>query len=531
MQKTTGWIARVAAANAAALLCCAAYGQQGEGVTTSAAGAPQSAPPPLERRSYIHNLKVLAQHFPGDNREAKMQLMAIGERRYLIQANGVENARGQPEYYGQIVDISDPLKPSVVADRAWPDGFQIQVAYSEGAQKWIAMLSRAGALSGLLTAQGLRGIELYDISNPRAPKPLSRWSTDGGDPSRNLQTGIGPHRNYYDGGRYAYLSTAPDNSFFLDPASGKLSDVNTGLQIIDLQDPSKPKLVANWHFPGQTKNELEHRKSWKSAKDRPKHPFDGPLHVLHGGFYVPVRPEDGGKYAYGPWGSLGMLIHDVSDPTQPRLVSQWQPDPYVRGGLPFHTVDIARLDRGFVITNPEALMPQCKEEWHDSYILDVSDPAKPRQLSKLPVPQPPADAPYRSFCERYGRFGTHNPPHLKAPGKAAPNFTCYAYFNAGLQCYDITDPRSPKISAYFVPVQGGPHAKTDSTPSALARSIRTADNIFIEWDRKLLWVATDSGLYLLSAPALGEPVLKPMKVQEWALPSINRGHERFRPQP
>ena len=63
----------------------------------------------------------------------------------------------------------------------------------------------------------------------------------------------------------------------------------------------------------------------------------------------------------------------------------------------------------------------------------------------------------------------------------------------------------------------------------MTRSGRTVDNVFIEWDRKLIWAATDSGLYLLSAPALGDPVLSPMPVREWALPSINKGFRNFKP--
>ena len=135
----------------------------------------------------------------------------------------------------------------------------------------------------------------------------------------------------------------------------------------------------------------------------------------------------------------------------------------------------------------------------------------------LPSPVPPAEAPYKSFCGRYGRFGTHNAPHLKAPGKADPNFTCYTWFNAGLQCYDIADPKTPKIISYFIPEQG-------ADDGVQVMGIRTVDDVFIEWDRKLIWISTDTGNYLLSSPRLGEPILKPMAVKQWTLDGLNKGH-------
>jgi hypothetical protein len=34
-------------------------------------------------------------------------------------------------------------------------------------------------------------------------------------------------------------------------------------------------------------------------------------------------------------------------------------------------------------------------------------------------------------------------------------------------------------------------------------------------------------LYLLSTPLLGEPILEPMPVREWAAPGVNIGFEEF----
>jgi hypothetical protein len=454
--------------------------------------------PLLEKRAYIHNMKLLAHHFPGESRYEKMNMMAVGDRRYLVQ-----NSR--------ILDVSDPLKPVLVSEGGWKGGHQIQVAYNATAGKWLAITADMGATQPGASKPS-RGISIFDISDPRHPRLLSQWS--------NFQ---GSHRNYYDGGRYAYV-TGSDGPEWNADRNDMWGGSTGGLLIVDLSDPAAPKKVSSWHYPGQLASEGEARSKWSSALDRSR------MATLHGPEYVPVRIEDGGRFGYGPWGALGFMIHDLSDPANPKLVSRWEPDQYVpgTGGLQFHTIDVARLDRGFVLTNPEAFWPQCRQPYHESFIVDVTDPLRPRQLATMPIPRPPMEAPYSSFCDRYGRFGPHNPPHLKAPGKVAPNFTCYSFFAAGLQCYDITDPREPKISAFFVPEQGGEDTHWEPLSGPMSHSIRTVDNVFVEWDRKLIWAATDSGLYLLSAPALGEPIVTPMPVREWTMPSINKGWQDFR---
>ena len=53
---------------------------------------------------------------------------------------------------------------------------------------------------------------------------------------------------------------------------------------------------------------------------------------------------------------------------------------------------------------------------------------------------------------------------------------------------------------------------------------RTVDIVFVEWDRKLIWVGSDTGLYVVSTPELGKPVLGPMEVDEWSLDGLNEGH-------
>jgi len=51
------------------------------------------------------------------------------------------------------------------------------------------------------------------------------------------------------------------------------------------------------------------------------------------------------------------------------------------------------------------------------------------------------------------------------------------------------------------------------------------DHIRVEWDRRLIWAGTDTGVYLLSTPHLGEAIVDRMPVTEWCLPGSNIGHD------
>ncbi|WP_404478823.1 LVIVD repeat-containing protein [Novosphingobium sp. BL-52-GroH] len=488
---------------------------------------PGVKPIALEKRSYIKDMRVLGHFFADSDRFGKFQMMSVGNKRYLFQAY-TTHGEGGAITRGAVIDVSNPLKPVLLNGNAWQEGrypgmFQIQVAYHQASGKWLLV---AGSTHYRPGTPGFRGIIVYDLTDPAKPRQISRWSVDGGDPARAVQQGSGTHRFFYDGGRYAYLSTAPDDSYHFPELNGrkKISfGYSWGLQVVDLLDPAKPKLATNWSFPGQRHADAEGRKSWPFLSDPLSMPFQ------HGPVYMPVRAENGGRYGYGAWGSFGMVIQDLSDMANPRVVSTWRPTPSDGPMIAVHTVDVARLDRGFVITNPESILPQCREAQVPISIVDVRNPAKPTLIANLPQPVPPKSAPYKSYCERYGRSGPHNPPHLKAPGRADPNFTCYAYFAAGLQCYSLRDPRRPAIVSYFVPSQGTDDAVPEPAPGAAGEWTRTVDNVFIEWDRRLIWVATDSGIYLLSATQLGTPVTRPMPVTRWVMPDSNQGSTGQRP--
>src|SRR6202045_3387068 len=77
----------------------------------------------LDRRMYIHNMEILAHFMPGQSRNGKMQMMSIGDRRYMFQQ-------------GDVIDLSDVRKP-VMFNRGGFQGNQVQVAFNKDLRKWI----------------------------------------------------------------------------------------------------------------------------------------------------------------------------------------------------------------------------------------------------------------------------------------------------------------------------------------------------------------------------------------------------------
>lgn len=461
----------------------------------------------LDRNQYIHNMEIISYTEGGQlsSGEPLMTMWARGSRRLIASGDGW-------------LDISNPRKPKVI-----DLGMRLRgtVSFQESTGKWIFMRTHGEPLTGAEPGKphgrwheevyrkaesfdGLRGISTYDVSDPTDPVLLCEFSTG--------KTGSGTHHNYYDGGRYAYLDAGWSSRFRMENAQRAHGN---GLMIVDLSDPANVKEVARYHVPGQLFGEEDEYKKYWFAGDH------AAWTSSHGAPSVPVRVEDGGKYGYGGFGHFGMLTFDLSDITNPTPVSKLMWDFETIGGIPYHTaypvVDGNGRFTNIIIGVPEAIEPDCREPYKPVQVIDVSDPRSPEIVGLFRRPAPPEDAPYNDFCLSRGRFGTHNSQSFIAPGSSNPNIIATTHFNAGLRITDISDPTRPREVAWFLPPRGGEMEDYHSWRRG------DAETVFIEWDRNLIWFGTHAGNYCLSCPALGEPVLKPQKVERWTVPHGNRG--------
>lgn len=309
-----------------------------------------------------------------------------------------------------ILDVTDPTSPELVRFVEGPEAtWTLQVQAAEGIL--LTGLEKPRPGWGREPGPGTReGVLLFDISGGRASDPVEIGAFEVG--------GAGTHRNHWEGGRYAYLTSAPDG--FADQM----------LEVLDVSDPSAPRSVSRWWWPGQHIAGGE-----VPAHDR----------YLHG----PAYPD--GDLLYLGYGGVGMIILDVSDPSAPRLVSRLSFGDLgsiigCHSVVPLHGTD-------WVVVNSEAIKEGTGEQLNYAFMVDVSDPTAPRIASWLPTPVPSPGLPYTNYFAKGGRFGPHNQHHYQnQPYLWRPTrHVVMTYFNAGLRVYDLADPLAPTECGFWVP--------------------------------------------------------------------------------
>jgi hypothetical protein len=310
-----------------------------------------------------------------------------------------------------ILDVTDPAAPEIVGEVAGPDDpnvatWQVQVAGGLLVQGMEHRSLRWGGDPALATDEGVR---IFDLAEPARPTLLSQWHSGA----------KGSHRNYYDGGRHVHVA-----------ASARGFDGNIYV-ILDIDDPANPREVGRWFLPEQ----------YVAAGHRPER------RISHHGPAYPV-----GNRAYLPYGSAGVVVLDISDVTDPRLVSQLDIGAAFSSSIAMHTV-VPLPERRLAVVNTEAIAEEVDEPYNFAGIVDLSDETQPRLISLLPPPVPPPSAPYPNFNKRGGRFGPHNQHHHQGNPHlfASAEIVFLTWFNAGLRVYDIRDPYLPKEIGWFLP--------------------------------------------------------------------------------
>jgi hypothetical protein len=458
----------------------------------------------LDRNQYIHNMEIHA-HLPGataSGGEPLTALWARGQQRLLSGGGG-------------FLDITDPRKAAMVYRGAYQGSANI--VFSRQLKKWIALTSAQPPLTDpnpdyprgkyhkeyaerSIAYKGLRGIRTYDVTDPVKVTLLQEFSTG--------EKGSGTHMNFYDGGKYAYLDCGWDDQLRQESTERPFGN---GLMIVDVSDPARVKEVSRWWVPGQRLDEEAEYKKWPFAGDQSSWTGN------HGGATVPKRVEDGGTIGYCGMGAFGMYVLDLSDISKPKVSGRVSHPLESLGGIPFHTC--YPVNQNLLVGIFEALEADCREPFHTSYVVDVKDKRNPKIIGLFPRPAAPPTAPYADFCQARGRFSSHNMQAWLAPGVMRQDFVAVTYFTAGLRIYDISNPVEPREVAYFVPPRDGEIDKFTTWRRG------TSENVFVEWDRNLIWLTTHEGVYCLSTPFLGKPVLEPRRVARWSVEHLNVGFD------
>lgn len=257
------------------------------------------------------------------------------------------------------------------------------------------------------------GLRIFDISTPDRPREISFLSLDG----------IGIHRIWYGGGRWAYVSA------LLDGYSDYI------FLTIDLADPAKPAVAGKYWLPGMHTAGGE-RPDWPSGK----------RYALHHAIVS-------GDTAYGSWRDGGLTLLDVSDRARPVLISHRNWSPPFGGGT--HTA-LPLPDRNLLIVLDEAVLDNQEDGEKLIWVFDIRAPANPVSIATFPQPNE------TNYVRKGAHFGPHN-LHENRPGSFISSTLIFAtYQNAGVRAYDISDPYHPRETGALVPA--APAALMDKRP-------------------------------------------------------------------
>jgi hypothetical protein len=361
-------------------------------------------------RNEAKEMKLLAQHTLngyGGMGEG-MSLQVKGERRilWLAHESAPKNFTG--------VDVTDPRKPRVIVQTDLPHG-KMRSNSLEASGDVMAVAYQVST-PGMKPA----GFELFDISDPEKPRSISTFDASGPH-SR------GCHQLWFVDGETVHMSCGdPD----LKPRNPKDDQI---YRIVDVRNPSKPTPVGRWHLPGTMESDRE------SPPRRLPARFDAGFRAHNTNVY-PQRPDR----CYLGYIDGGIMILDISDKAQPKLVSHWSNSPPYNG---FNHTVLPLFDRGLLLVTDECVQKDGADWPKLVWVIDARDEKNLVSIGTLPV------SGVKPLLHRGGRCGAHN-LHENPPAKGvwrSEDIVLGTFFNAGVRAYDIRDPYEPKEIASFVP--------------------------------------------------------------------------------
>lgn len=305
--------------------------------------------------------------------------------------------------------------------------------------------SMSGKLGTVAAGDYSAGFRVYDIKDPSRPREIAFMPVEG----------VGVHRIWYVGGRWAYMSAMPDGfSDFI-------------FLIVDMADPTRPEIAGRYWIPGMHLAGGE-TPGWDASRYR---------YSCHHGLVA-------GDTAYVTWRDGGITLLDIKDRRAPRLIvhRNWCP-PY--GGGTHNALPL--VDRNLLVVVDEAVLTDCADGLKHIWVFDIREPSNPISISTLPTPSE------RDYVAKGGHFGPHN-VHENRPGSFVSSEMIFATFNnAGVRAFDIRDPYRPVEAGAYVPPN--PTRIMDHRPGI--PPVLHANDVFVDADRLLYLSDMNGGLSII----------------------------------
>lgn len=380
-----------------------------------------------------------------------------GEGTALVRRRGrsylfIANERGPVNFH--VLDVSSPVAPKIVAQTMLPHDKVRSNSLAVGGDLMIV------AYQVTETGLGPAGIEIFDISEPAAPRPISFLDLSG-------PTSRGTHWVGFWGDRYAYLTTGTPDSRPTHPRDDQF------VVIVDLAKPTSPQEAGRWWLPGTQRRDdvpppVRHEK------------FDCGFRSHNINVY-PQRPDR----AYVGYIDAGIVILDISDKSQPSLVTRLDYHPPTPGMT--HTV-LPLFERETLAVTDECLRPNGLDYPKLLWLADMSNEEDLMLISNAPLP------PVKEHAQRPGRFGAHN-LHENEPFEwswRSEDIVVGTFFNAGVRAYDVRNPYQPVELAHYVP----------ETPARSTAGVIQMNDVYVDSEGVVYAVDRNGGgLYVLQLEA------------------------------
>ena len=327
------------------------------------------------------------------------------------------------------------------ADAAFTDE---RTYYTQSVGDTVGSSRSAGDVGQATRRNWSAGMAIYDLQQPAQPRQIGFFPVDG----------VGVHRIWYTGGRWAYISA------LIDGYTDYL------LLIVDLQDPTRPVEAGRFALPGMHAAAGE-SPFWRSGQRVALHHA-----VVHG------------DTAYACWRDGGLTLLNVADRHAPSLISHrnWSP-PY--GGGTHSALPLPGRD--LLVVADEAVLDNQEDGLKLTWIFDIRDPTNPISISTLPTPSE------HDFVRKGGHFGPHN-LHENRPGSFQSESLVFAtYQNAGIRVFDISNAYQPQEVAAYIPPD--PVRMVDKRPGRPA-VIQSAD-LFVDANGLIYTTDYNAGLHIL----------------------------------
>jgi len=351
------------------------------------------------------NTRLVGYHDLDGRPAFKLGMHVAGGRRYVYAGSMFH-----PGW--SVIDVTDPEEPKLANFIPGPPNtwtIQMQVAES---RMVVGLEHPAKGWTDLVgDAEPRAGVMIWDLSaDPVSPKLLSEYP----------MPGTGTHRNFYAGGDIVALAAA------LEGYQHRIA------VFLDISDPSHPREVSRWWWPGQH----------LAGGETPEHQV-----YMHGPAYIH------GNRAYLSYGRVGMVVLDISDIAHPQLVSRLSFGDLGSSRPGCHSV-VPIPGKQLLVVNSEAHQDEPGEVDPLNYTFVVQENGDDyKVISAFPMPRPANGLPYKNYYEKGERFGPHNQHHHQGQPWLAPNddLVYMTYFNAGLRIFSIEDPFMPEEVGHFVP--------------------------------------------------------------------------------